>query len=307
MDYTQTVDSAVHSGTNRRMHVDDVPVPTVFSAKDANSLIWGLANLCEKAGVTLAQFDADDPASYDKIYQAVNAMVTTAGDQLQNNINALANSVPISSGYDSQRRYKTGEICYVDGIYYECYHPSGTLNKDPRTPANRPDGWTNTDQSAPYYWLKLGKVLVPSAPGKLETWETTTLPQNRIKALPTALNATKFWRLASAMPNLVSNGQIVFPADVRGQTPKFLDETGAVDETGRTLLSLQGDAQRKIQGSLIAMYGSAAGAFREEERWGGFEEGQNNFKRFSFDSSRVVPTAPRNRVENYAVLAVRCI
>lgn len=93
MDYTQTPDSAVHSGTNKRMHVDDVQVPTFWSAKDANSLIWALANLCEKADVPLAQFDADNPDSYDKVYQAVSGIAANKDAALQNNINSLGQSM----------------------------------------------------------------------------------------------------------------------------------------------------------------------------------------------------------------------
>lgn len=155
--------------------------------------------------------------------------------------------------YDPAKRYRTGEIIFVAddyntphvGNFYESYSPDGCLGKDPRDSANRPDGWAST-----YYWLKHGKVFTPSCPGMLETWETTNIPQNRIKALPAPLNASKFWRLALARPDNVNNGQIIFPDDVRGQGLTYWDDTGLVDEAGRQLNELQGDAIRNITGGL---------------------------------------------------------
>lgn len=74
MQFTQSPDYGTHVGTGNRLHVDAGPLDTVWSAQDANMVIWSLMRLIVAAGVTPATFDPDVPASYDKVRLAVRAL-----------------------------------------------------------------------------------------------------------------------------------------------------------------------------------------------------------------------------------------
>lgn len=75
MDYTQSPDFSTHAGTGHRMHDDDKPITTIWTADDANSVIWSLMEIVNAAGLTPQQFDPNVASSYkvlkaalDKIY-----------------------------------------------------------------------------------------------------------------------------------------------------------------------------------------------------------------------------------------------
>lgn len=76
MNYTQADAFATHAGTGRRMHQDTAPVPTMVTAQDCNMLIWSLMKLVEDAGVAPASFDANTPATYDRLSLAVAALAS---------------------------------------------------------------------------------------------------------------------------------------------------------------------------------------------------------------------------------------
>lgn len=301
MDFSQASGSVVHQTTGRRMHIDDVPIPTIWSAKDANSVVWGLANLCQKAGVSLSQFDPDDPDSYDKIFQAVKATVRDES--------------VVSLGYNPNKRYTTSFFVYVDGNYYECYHPNGCLDKDPRDPANRPEGWTNTDPSQPYYWIKIGKFLSLPEIGVPLPFPTLNLREGVIKYNGEAnLHKDKFWRLAELYPDLI-NSNFITIADLRAKYIQGLDDGRGVD-VGRILLSHQGDSMREIEGSfktaIVHQNDASSGVFGNVGEDGIFREGiathqasatnSTSNEAIRFKASRVVPTSPRFTVENLAFL-----
>jgi len=83
-------------------------------------------------------------------------------------------------------------------------------------------------------------------------------------------------------------------------------------DTGRTLVSAQGDAIRNITGSwgspsfgsVEAFYGTASGAFVKGARVNDMATNGGSYAASlsSFDASRVVPTANENRPRNVAVL-----
>lgn len=95
--------------------------------------------------------------------------------------------------------------------------------------------------------------------------------------------------------------------DARGEFPRFWDDGRGVD-AGRVLGSWQGDAIRNITG-YISMAGGffddAIGAFALNGNTASSSPAQNNGRAddFSFDASRVVPTANENRPRNIALLA----
>lgn len=119
-----------------------------------------------------------------------------------------------------------------------------------------------------------------------------------------AFNSTTYPKLALAYPSLIIT-------DMRADFIRGWDNGRGVD-SGRALLTAQGDAIRNITGSLsvISEPSGAGGAFRSTENNvnltinGGSPYGRNIH---NFDASRVVPTAtenrPRNTAFNYIVRA----
>lgn len=79
MDYTHSQDAATDAGTGHKLHSDSAPVPTVWSAEDANSIIWSLMRVVEAAGVTPARFDPADQATYSKLLLAIQALGVPTG------------------------------------------------------------------------------------------------------------------------------------------------------------------------------------------------------------------------------------
>lgn len=97
---------------------------------------------------------------------------------------------------------------------------------------------------------------------------------------------------------------LVIP-DMRGEFPRIWDDGRGVD-SGRTLLSAQGDATRNITGSLYGVVnyqsGAATGAFTNPSSGNSVNltTGQSGVGNPNFDASRVVPTANENRPRNIA-------
>ena len=231
------------------------------------------------------------------------------------NIVDLEGMLPISGGYSNTRKYTAGELVFVDGNWYECYHPDGTKGKDPRDDINRPAGWTNSDESQPYYWLKIGKWLQLPETGAVLNYQKTTLREGIIKYRNDAnLHKDKFWRLAEVYPDLVSGNYITI-ADLRGEFLRMLDDGRGVD-SDRTVGSEQGDAIRNIKGtfrSFDAMgYEGSSGVFTDTIYSGTGKEGIKGASGTStigtditvaMDVSKSVPTAAENRPRNIALLA----
>ena len=157
--------------------------------------------------------------------------------------------LPISGSYIPTEKYEAGDLVKVDGEWYECYHPDGCKGKDPRDPLNRPAGWQNTNQSQPYFWLKIGRWLSFPETGSLIYLPTTAIREGLIKYRNDGnLHKDKFWRLALLYPNLVSNNVIKL-ADLRGEFIRGLDEGRKADpDYNRGIFSSQGDAIRNITG-----------------------------------------------------------
>lgn len=76
MDYTTSPDYDTQSG--KRLHKDSGPIDTVWSAKDANQVIWSLMNVLEAAGISAASFDPTDVSTYNRLTAAIRKL---AGDR----------------------------------------------------------------------------------------------------------------------------------------------------------------------------------------------------------------------------------
>ena len=110
---------------------------------------------------------------------------------------------------------------------------------------------------------------------------------------------------ASTYPKLA----LIFPGltlpELRGEFLRVWDDGRGVD-SGRALLSAQGDAIRNIVGSINAL-GAESGAFYYSRtpstgswvHWDA-DTATHDVNTFGFDASRVVPTASENRPRNIA-------
>lgn len=71
MDYTLSPDYATHAGTGNRMHEENAAVTTVWSEKDANSVIWSLMQVVKDMGLVGVPFDEAVPGSYQVLVKAI--------------------------------------------------------------------------------------------------------------------------------------------------------------------------------------------------------------------------------------------
>lgn len=80
MQFTQSPDFVTHGGTGNRMHQDTGAVDTVWSANDANMVIWNLMKLLTDGGISAAAFDPNNPATYNRVSLAVQALAAGAAE-----------------------------------------------------------------------------------------------------------------------------------------------------------------------------------------------------------------------------------
>lgn len=71
MDYTLADGFFTHTGTGQRMHKEVQAVPTAWSDKDANSLLWNLMEVVKAGGLAGVQFDPDVPSTYNVLLRAI--------------------------------------------------------------------------------------------------------------------------------------------------------------------------------------------------------------------------------------------
>jgi hypothetical protein len=112
MDYTKSLDAELHAPTGNAYHEDTKALPTVWSDKDANSIIWSLMEVVKAGGGKPMQFDKDVPASYQQLLKSLNglsrAIVTGSSDPV---------APPALGAGDKFENETTGEIWqYFDGI-----------------------------------------------------------------------------------------------------------------------------------------------------------------------------------------------
>lgn len=137
-------------------------------------------------------------------------------------------------------------------------------------------------------------------------WSTATAPYGWLKCNGATFDKTKYPGLAVAYPS----GKL---PDLRGEFIRGLDDGRGVD-SGRAILSVQGDAIRNITGSAAAVSWDGGGIDNNWGAYGAFgrtienngtrvpnsKDGQMASYTLLFDASRVVNTASENRPRNIA-------
>lgn len=153
-----------------------------------------------------------------------------------------------------------------------------------------------------------GNDFCPS--GMIMIFSGDTAPAGWLKANGAAVSRTVYAKLFNAIGTRfgADDGYSTFNLpDLRGEFPRYWDDARGVD-AGRGLGSFQGDAIRNIVG-YVSMAGGffdgVNGAFAAHGDTASSSPTQNNGHSddFSFDASRVVPTANENRPRNIALLA----
>jgi phage-related tail fiber protein len=137
-------------------------------------------------------------------------------------------------------------------------------------------------------------------------WPTAVPPQGFLTMTGQSFSATTYPKLALAYPGLVL-------PDLRGQAIRGWDSGRGID-SGRVLLSEQGDAIRNITGIAENVFTNAPSNFSGALAYAGsgtsaIGTGSTiTVRSLSIDASRVVPVAPENRIKtvayNYIVRAI---
>lgn len=130
-------------------------------------------------------------------------------------------------------------------------------------------------------------------------WPTAVPPAGFIAMTGQSFSATTYPKLALAYPALVL-------PDMRAEHIRGWDNSRGID-SGRALLSAQGDAIRNIVGSVANAFTAAPGVFSGALSFTG--TGVENlasgsvsvsYRNIAFSASGSVPTAPENRVRTIA-------
>lgn len=159
--------------------------------------------------------------------------------------------------------------------------------------------FTQTESDARY--LKTADNLPVGIP---QPWPLATPPTDWLVCHGQAFDKAQFPQLAKVYPNGVL-------PDLRGLFIRGWDNGRNLDG-GRTLLSFQGDASRRVTGS-FSVYGAkelsnfypspSSGAFTTTGVWGKNNvaaHGDATIPQFNLDTGNVVPTANENRPANMA-------
>ncbi|MES1977565.1 MAG: hypothetical protein V4451_05980 [Pseudomonadota bacterium] len=73
MNYTQSDHFVVDAGTGFNRHEDNAAIPTAWTEKDANGLIWSLVELAKMGGQGLLSFDETNSATYKVLVKGLKA------------------------------------------------------------------------------------------------------------------------------------------------------------------------------------------------------------------------------------------
>ena len=139
-----------------------------------------------------------------------------------------------------------------------------------------------------------------------QPWPKTTPPDGWLKCNGWKFDKNKYPKLAAAYPS-------GYLPELRGEFIRGWDDGRGVD-SGREILSPQGDAARNVYGRfpVVTRAGraepvAADGAFRSDSRWNAsvkIGDSDDWGGVYSFDASRVVPVANENRPRSVAFMYI---
>lgn len=204
--------------------------------------------------------------------------------------------------YNSDREYKTGEICttWLNGQLrvWQMYAGPNLVckGKNPENPLNRHEQWPNAPE--PWWWVPY----TGNTPGQMSGWLSDTIPEEAVLENEVDLNAKMYWRLAARWPELVSgvgDAATINTRDILGRYVRTADGSNYL------LNQTHEDAIRNITASVYTnngwMFTVGHGAMGVV---GGKQSMANATTTggaslvspaFDFDTSRLVPTANQNQ------------
>lgn len=224
---------------------------------------------------------------------AINAHVEEEDPHEQYAKKANAQMLP----YNPDRTYKQNETCATFNATtgeleaWTSYAPSDNTGHNPQDPANRHDAWANFP--TPCWWIKSHSV----EPGTPVYWFSDDIPENALQVMDADIDAGFYHRIAKAYPSLVSDGKINL-AQILGRYIRIADGGDYVVNTTHE------DAIRNIQGEISDVSGfentNASGVFNSTLLGNNaLNGGDLNLQfNFTFDASRVVPTADQNQPQS---------
>lgn len=166
MNFTQSDAHVIHSATGQRMHQDTDPVGTVWSAQDANMIIWSLMQVLMDAGVTPQTFDAGVPASYGRLSAAIQALASqAAGAQILKFVDVPFINVPAGApGLAGSVVFPEPFPTACDRVFYGfTVDPGGIVNWSVATTAKSAAGvsyliqeWSASDNPGTLHVMAVG-------------------------------------------------------------------------------------------------------------------------------------------------------
>ncbi|WP_373939079.1 phage tail protein [Vibrio kanaloae] len=208
--------------------------------------------------------------------------------------------------YNSEREYKTGEICttWLNGQLRAWQMYAGPnlrcKGKDPEDPINRHDLWAGAP--APWWWVPY----TGNTAGQMSGWLSGTIPEEAVLENEVDLNAKMYWRLALRWPELVSgvgDTAIINTRDILGRYVRTADGASyQLNQThddairnivgGVNIAGYEESASTIVNGHSGAMFGSTITNTMSSLK---FTIASKRSQITGFDASRVVPTASQNQ------------
>ncbi|EMA2455372.1 phage tail protein [Vibrio cholerae] len=201
--------------------------------------------------------------------------------------------------YDPDRTYYCGDTCYTrvaDRTYqWEAYSLAPFSGKDPNDPLNRRTGWT--DVTKPFYW----KPRSSKVSGETMAWDNDAIPENMVLGIGQQLPVAVYHSLATAKPEWIdeTDNTLINIPDRQGRFVRAADGTTWL--AGET----HEDAIRNITGTFAggrdapggdSIYDLGSGAIKKDTMSSSPASGGTLGRYlYSFDTSRVVPTADENQ------------
>lgn len=278
MDYTLSNGYVLDAATGKRMHVENQAVPTAVSDRDLNSVAWSLMAIVEAAGMTGIQFSKDDPASYRRLLEALNAIYAKldspafkgsptvptlpVGDNSLGIVNTahlaerLAAAVqPYESNSSSIAMAGAASVGVKNTVARGDHrHPTDTTRAPLSSPAftgtptapTAPAESNSTQLATTAFVKKTAEAIVTVAPGTVFFVAGSSAPAKSLKANGAAVSRSVYAALFSAIGTTYGdgNGSTTFNLpDLRGEFIRGFDDGRGVD-AGRQLGSTQDDGMR---------------------------------------------------------------
>lgn len=100
MDYTTSDGFITHTPTGQRMHKEQQAVPTAWSEKDANMVVWSLMELVKAGGMAGVQFDPDVPSSYQVLLNSIRNILAASSSDLPGRVSIFMQPTPPTGWLD---------------------------------------------------------------------------------------------------------------------------------------------------------------------------------------------------------------